>query len=376
MPTLLESHLPPAIRSRIIPGVNGLAMHVLEAGHETLGRPALLLIHGFPELAFSWRKVMGPLAAAGYHVVAPDMRGYGRTTGQDTHFDTPLAPFGYLNLVADCAALVQALDLTEIACVIGHDFGSPVAAHCGLIRPDLFKRVMLMSAPYEGPPPSQAPGAPAGLGAGLADLAAALERLDPPRKHYQLYFSGPEANADLMADPPGLAATLRGYYHAKSADDPGNAPHPLADWRAATLAQLPDYYVMPLAATMAQVAVAHMPPGQIAACAWLTGDELTVYAAEFARTGFQGGLNWYRYATAGGNASDVRAYAGAAFDLPCLFIAGAADWGIYQSPGVFERMSQTCPGFAGAHIIPGAGHWVQQEQPGAVVDAVLEFLKT
>ena len=366
----LDPHLPPGVRSRQVEGVNGLSMHVLEAGFETAGRPALLLLHGFPELAYSWRRVMGPLAAAGYHVIAPDMRGYGRTSGWDGRYEADLTAFGSVNLVRDCVALIQALGVARTACVVGHDFGSPVAAHCGLIRPDLFPRVVLMSAPYEGPPPAD-PGSALSLG----DLAAGLAVLDPPRKHYQLYYSGPEADRDMTRAPQGMAAFLRGYFHVKSADEAGNAPHPLTSWAAEELALLPDYYVMPMERTMAEVAAAHMPAAeQIAACDWLTESDLAVYAGEFSLTGFQGGLNWYRYATGGGNAADMRLFAGAAFDIPCLFISGASDWGTYQSPGVFERMQTACAGFAGAHLVPGAGHWVMQEQPRAVVKHILDFL--
>ena len=125
--------LPAGVRSRIVAGVNGLDMHVLEAGFEEPERPCLLLLHGFPELAFSWRKVMVPLAAAGYHVVAPDQRGYGRTRGWDGDYDGDLASFRVLNLVRDALALVSGLGLRRVAAVIGHDFGSPVAAHCALV---------------------------------------------------------------------------------------------------------------------------------------------------------------------------------------------------------------------------------------------------
>src|SRR6185312_6919271 len=120
--------LPPGIRARILPGINGLAMHILEAGHEGGDRPLILLLHGFPELAYSWRKAMPPLAAAGYRVVAPDQRGYGRTTGWDGAYDGDLGAFRLLNLVRDALALVAALGHREAAAVIGHDFGSPVAA--------------------------------------------------------------------------------------------------------------------------------------------------------------------------------------------------------------------------------------------------------
>jgi pimeloyl-ACP methyl ester carboxylesterase len=123
-----SSSLPHGIRSRFIEDVNGLTVHVLEAGHESPGRPLLLLLHGFPELAYSWRKIMLPLAAAGYHVVAPDQRGYGRTTGWDGAYDGDLASYKPLNIVRDAFGLVHALGYTHVAAVIGHDFGSPIAA--------------------------------------------------------------------------------------------------------------------------------------------------------------------------------------------------------------------------------------------------------
>src|SRR5690348_6473567 len=120
-------------------------MHVLEAGFAEQGRPCLLLLHGFPELAYSWRKVMLPLAAEGFHVVAPDQRGYGRTTGWDPDYDGDVGSFRLLNLVRDMLSLLFALGHRSVAAVIGHDFGSPVAACCALARPDVFRSVALMS---------------------------------------------------------------------------------------------------------------------------------------------------------------------------------------------------------------------------------------
>jgi pimeloyl-ACP methyl ester carboxylesterase len=153
LPPYGNATLPPGIRSRIVNNVNGLAMHALEAGFQTKGRPSILLLHGFPELAYSWRKVMLPLAAAGYHVVAPDQRGYGRTTGWDDTYDGNLDSFRLPNLVRDALGLVSALGHRSVAAVIGHNFGSPVAAYCAVIRPDVFRSVALMSAPFGGPPP-------------------------------------------------------------------------------------------------------------------------------------------------------------------------------------------------------------------------------
>ena len=147
-----QEWLPDGVRSRFVNNVNGLRVHVLEAGFETPNRPALLLLHGFPELAYSWRNVMKPLADAGYHVFAPDVRGYGRTTGWDSNYDGDLTPFRSLNKVRDALGLVYAFGYDSVAAVIGHDAGSPLAGWCAVTRPDIFKSVVMMSAPFSGTP--------------------------------------------------------------------------------------------------------------------------------------------------------------------------------------------------------------------------------
>src|SRR5215469_18928592 len=197
LPSLDESVIPPGVRSRFVDGINGLRMHVLEAGFEPRGRPLILLLHGFPELAYSWRKVMLPLAAAGLHVVAPDQRGYGRTTGWDADYDGDLASFRILNAVRDALGLVAALGYREVAGVFGHDFGASVAAWCALVRPDVCRSLALMSAPFAGPPALPFNTAddspqPASPEVNIHDELAKLER---PRKHYQWYYSTPPANA-------------------------------------------------------------------------------------------------------------------------------------------------------------------------------------
>src|SRR5215475_14223716 len=144
--------IPTGIRSRNIVNVNGLTVRMLEAGFETPGLPAVLLLHGFPELAYSWRKVMLPLAAAGYHVVAADQRGFGRTTGWDKSYDADPDPFRILNMVRDAMGLVYALGHRSVAMIAGHDAGAPVAAWAALIRPDVFRTVTILSSPFEGPP--------------------------------------------------------------------------------------------------------------------------------------------------------------------------------------------------------------------------------
>lgn len=370
--------LPTGIRARFADDVNGLRIHFLEAGHETPGRPCVLLLHGFPELAYSWRKVMLPLAAAGYHVVAPDQRGYGRTTGWDPAYDADLASFRMLNLARDALGLVFALGYRSVAAVVGHDFGSPVAAWCATVRPDVFRRVALMSAPFGGPQPLPFdtvahPDASAAPKPSLEDGLAALAR---PRKHYQWYYSTRTADADMRECAQGVHAFLRAYYHVKSADWPDNTPYPLAALRADELAKLPTYYVMDRDLDMAQTVAPHMPsPERIAACRWLPDDELAVYTEEYRRTGFQGGLQWYRCATGASFARELQLFSGRTIDVPSCFIAGGSDWGVHQKPGEFERMQRSaCTRMLGCHLIDGAGHWVQQEQPEAVVRLLTDFL--
>jgi len=365
--------LDPGIRSRLIENVNGLTMHVLEAGFEEPGRPSVLLLHGFPELAYSWRRVMPTLAAAGYHVIAPDQRGYGRTTGWNGDYDGDLASFRLFNLVRDVVALLAAMEVPRVALVAGHDFGASVAPYCTLFRPDLFGSLVLMSAPFAGPPALPRDAAAARAAARVHDDLAALKR---PRKHYQWYYSTREANAHMHRCPEGVHALLRAYFHHKSADWPGNTPVPLKAWTAEELAQLPTYYIMDLDRDMAATVAEEMPtPAEIAACRWLPEDELAVYAAEFERNGFQGGLQWYRCRTGGVMNADLDVLSGRTVDVPAAFISGASDWGNHQVPGALEKMQgEVCTDLRGIHLVEGAGHWVQQEQAGEVSRLMLAFL--
>ena len=380
MEPLRTPTLPRGIRTRFVDDINGLRIHVLEAGFEDKGRPCVLLLHGFPELAYSWRKVMLPLAAAGYHIIAPDQRGYGRTTGWDPSYDGNLSPFRVLNLVRDMLGLVSALGYRDVAGVIGHDFGSPVAAWCALVRPDVFRSVTLMSAPFAGPPSIRFayPNAlPQKKATSARRAFGELSTLKPPRKHYHLYYSTREADGDMRNCKQGIHAFLRAYYHYKSADCKENAPHRLQAWTAEELAKLPTYYVMDLDKDMAQTVAPHMPSATaIAACRWLPDPELSVYSAEYSRTGFQGGLQWYRTRTCGQFEAEQEVFSGRTIDVPSCFISGKSDWGVYQSPGAFERMqAKACTRMLDCHLVDGAGHWVQQEQPGAVTKLLLEFLQ-
>jgi pimeloyl-ACP methyl ester carboxylesterase len=371
MDPLPSSVLPAGVRARILPDINRLDVHVLEAGFETPGRPAVLLLHGFPELAYSWRKVLPALAAAGYHAFAPDQRGYGRTTGWDASYDGDLASFRFTNLARDALGVVDAMGHRTVTAVVGHDFGASVTAYAALMRPDVFRSMVLMSAPFTGTPPLK-PAKPA------VDIHAAMAALPRPRKHYQWYYSTRPANENMWRAQQGVHGFLRAYYHHKSADWTANKPVPLKGWTADELAKMPTYYIMDLAEGMAETVAKEMPsPTEVAANRWLTEAELEVYSSEYERTGFQGGLQWYRVRTSGRFNGELELFSGRTIDVPSTFIAGASDWGIHQSPGALERMQKiACTKMNDLNLIPGAGHWVQQEQPDAVNRLLLNFLKT
>ncbi len=188
-------------------------------------------------------------------------------------------------------------------------------------------------------------------------------------------LAGPNRGDEFLAQ--GVHAFLRAYYHFKSDDWSGNAPFPLDAWTAEALARLPTYYVMERDKGMAETVAPELPSeAEIAACEWLPEAELAVYSREFERTGFQGGLQWYRCVTSGINAAELALFSGRAIDVPACFIAGRSDWGVHQRPGDVERMQRSaCANFTGLHLLDGAGHWVQQEQPEAVSRLIVEFLR-
>lgn len=376
-------NLPEGIKSTTY-RIRDLDMHVLEAGQPF--NPLILLLHGFPELSYSWRKVILPLSAAGYRVVAPDQRGYGQTkniTAGDTpiHYEDEISSFGMLHLAHDIVALVYGLGHTEAAAVIGHDFGSIVAAHCALIRPDLFKSAVCMSAPFTGVPAlpfdvakSEAQSQPSATGP-RANLNTYLASLSPPMKHYTTYFSGPTASSDMLNAPQGLHDFLRAYFHVKSGDWPINDPHPLAGPHE--LIHMPAYYIMPHDETMPEAVRKNIPSQkEVAENQWLPDGDLDVYVQEFGRTGFQGGLNWYRASLDQRLAEGLRLFSGKKIEVPFMFLGGRKDWGVYQSPGGLTVLRSLCTQWREENLvlIDGAGHWVQQEQPDEVVHNILRFL--
>jgi pimeloyl-ACP methyl ester carboxylesterase len=237
-----------------------------------------------------------------------------------------------------------------------------------------------MSAPFGGPPalPFKTADAPPTTAAAKADtIYEDLAQLSPPRKHYQRYYSTREANDNMWKAPEGVHAFLRAYYHMKSADWKQNRPAPLKARTAAEWARLPRYYVMDLDKGMAETVAPEMPSiPQVLANRWLPEEELRVYSNEYSRTGFQGGLQSYRVGSSGRFTSDLQTFSGRTIDQPSMFIGGKSDWGVYQSPGALERMQKVaCTQMLGVHLVDGAGHWVQQEQPQDVSRLLLQFLK-
>ena len=376
----VDGTLPKGVRSRLIRGVNGLDVHILEGGHESANRPLALLLHGFPDLAYGWRHLIPILADAGYYVVAPDQRGYGRTTGWINSYDTPLEPFSILNMARDAIALVSALGFRRTAMLVGHDTGSPIAAYCAIARPDVFPSGVLMSAPFPGVPQFPFDTAQTGLPTTVPNtdsqqLADELAALDPPREFYQQYLSTRRANEDMWHPPQGLHAFLRAFFHVKSGDWDGNKPHPLKAKTASELARMPTYYIMGLGKTMPQNVAPFQPSlDQVNACSWLTDPELGVYAAEYGRTGFQGALQAYRIYSDPGLTSELRLFSGQTLDVPTLFIGGKSDWGTYSAPGALEAMKAgAATRIHGVELIEGAGHWIQQEQPGRLAALLFSF---
>jgi pimeloyl-ACP methyl ester carboxylesterase len=314
-----------------------------------------LLLHGFPELAYSWRKVMLPLAEAGFHVVVLDQRGYGRTIGWDSDYDGDLGSFRFLNLVRDALGLVSALGYCSVAAVIGHDFGSPVAAWCALLRPDVFRSVVLMSAPFPGPP---------AVPFDTAATSHAGTRKSARTIHDELRHSTARANLPLVlldTAPDANGVTAAGHPRSCAplpigADWKANKPRKLVAGGSASPVADSFYHGGTRARRRYGAAFLRCPP----AC------QLTREARlrpEFARTGFQGGLNWYRCRTVGWFDAELEIFSGRTIDVPSCFISGKSDWGVYQAPGTLEKMqTSACTRMLGCHLVEGAGHWVQQEQ--------------
>ncbi|MFF0627186.1 alpha/beta fold hydrolase [Streptomyces sp. NPDC004296] len=311
---------PPAdLRHRTIEAPAG-RLHLVEQGTG----PLVLLVHGFPESWYSWRRQLPALAAAGYRAVALDVRGYGRSS-------KPAATDAYrmLDLVEDNVALVRALG-EETAVVVGHDWGSSIAAASALLHPEVFRAVGLLSVPYT-PPGGPRP----------TDVFA---QMGGDQEFYVSYFQQPgRAEAEME---PDIRGWLAGFYAALSADTMPAQGEPDPHFVARTGGRLRDRF-----------------PGEKLP-AWLTEDDLDVYAGEFERTGMTGALN--RYRNMDRDWEDLAQYGGAPIKQPSLFIGGALDASTTWLADAIDAYPVTLPGLASTHILDGCGHWIQQERPEEV----------
>ena len=312
---------------------NGIRMHVAEAGDG----PLVVLCHGFPESWYSWRHQLVALADAGYHVVAPDMRGYGQTDQPEA-----IEAYSLLHLVGDVVGLLEALGVAT-AVVVGHDWGAPVAWHAALLRPDRFRAVIGLSVPFI---PRRA-----------SRPTTTMPRTDDAI-FYQLYFQEPGvAEAELGRDP---RETLRRVLFGGSGDArrdplaPGSGGVGMVRRDAGFLGR--------------REAPATLP-------AWLTEADVDFYAREFTRAGFRGGLNWYRNIDR--NWELLAPWTGAKVTVPALFVAGDRDLvlAFRGMDRLLPALKQFVPDLRQTIILPGCGHWTQQERPGEVNAAMLKFLE-
>jgi pimeloyl-ACP methyl ester carboxylesterase len=307
---------------------NGIRLNIAEQGKG----PLVLLCHGFPESWYSWRHQLGALAAAGFHAVAPDMRGYGKS-------DRPEAIDQYtiFHLVGDMVGLLDALGAPS-AVIVGHDWGATVAWHAALLRPDRFRAVVGLSVPFR-PRSNVVP-------------TSAMPRTADAR-FYPLYFQeAGVAEAELERDP---RASVRNMLYGASGDAPRGGP---------------DIGMVPQGGGFLR------GPGAPATLpAWLGERDVDVYAGEFKRAGFRGALNWYRNIDR--NWQLMAPFADARVTIPALYIAGDRDM-VVAFPGMDQllaNLKRLVPGLRGTLMLPGCGHWTQQERPGEVNAAILDFLR-
>jgi pimeloyl-ACP methyl ester carboxylesterase len=313
---------------------NGISIHFAEAG----GGPIVLLCHGFPESWYSWRHQLKALAEAGYHPVAPDMRGYGRTS-QPQDIDQ----YSLFHLVGDMVGVLDALNAPE-AVVVGHDWGAPVAWHCALLRPDRFRAVAGLSVPFR----------PRGSRRPTSVMPQTESSL-----FYQLYFQAPGvAEAELGRNPRD---TIRRLLYSGSGDIPRPSDNTLGDRAPGMVPRAGGF----LTRTIDPPTL----PG------WLTEADIDVFAAEFSRTGFRGGLNWYRNIDR--NWELLAPFAGAKVTVPALYMAGDRDL-VVRFPGAPEliaNLTKFVPNLRKTIMLPGCGHWTQQERPDEVNAALIGFLR-
>jgi pimeloyl-ACP methyl ester carboxylesterase len=316
---------------------NGIRIHLAEQG----AGPLVLLCHGFPESWYSWRHQLRALAEAGFHAVAPDMRGYGQTERPDA-----IDQYTLLHLIGDMVGLLDALGEPH-AVIAGHDWGAPVAWHAALLRPDRFRGVIGLSVPYRPRGPVRP--------------TTAMPQTDDA-VFYQLYFQTPGvAEAELEQD---VRFYLRGILFSNSGDGP---------LREGGLSE-GEIGMVPRAGGLRARMGTHMATPAFLP-SWITESDVDFYAAEFARTGFRGGLNWYRNIDR--NWELLAPFAGAKVTVPALHVVGERDLtlGFRGANELVANLSAFVPGLRRTIMLPGCGHWTQQERPAEVNNAMIAFLQ-
>jgi pimeloyl-ACP methyl ester carboxylesterase len=308
---------------------NGVTLHIAEQGEG----PLIILCHGFPECWYSWRHQMAALAAAGYHVVACDQRGYGQSSAPE-----PIEAYTLCHLAGDIVGLVSALGETR-ATIVGHDWGAAVTWTCALLRPDIFHSVCLMSVPFIP------------FSIGQPKFTDQLRIAFPSTEFYQLYFQEPgRAEKELEED---VRTTMLKLLYGGSGDAPPEEGFRFVFERGQRFID------------------AHVLPRQLPL--WLTEKDLDYFTREFERTGFRGGLNWYRNFDR--DFELLAPLANKRIGQPTLFVAGEKDVCITMYRDAYDAMEQTVPGLVSKHLLPGAGHWVQQERPQEVNELLVSFVR-
>lgn len=307
---------------------NGIKMHVVEAGEG----PLVVLCHGFPELWYSWRHQIAPLVESGFHVVAPDQRGYGQT-------DKPsdIEAYNIFQLVGDIVGLVNALG-EDRAIIVGHDWGAPVAWYSALLRPDMFYAIALLSVPYM--PRTWDPVPPTEL----------MKVMQGDGVFYQMYFQEP-GKAESVLDTD-VEKSLRMFLYSLAGDPP-----PEKRWR----------FIFDKSETILDSCTYPDALPQ-----WLTEEDLHYFAKEFKDAGFRGGLNWYRNIDR--NWSLTAFLSEAKLHQPALFVAGSEDAVITMYRDGYDNLEQVVPNLTKKVLLPGGGHWIQQERPQAVNELLIEFI--
>ena len=354
------------IKSKVIKNVNGLNFYIRETNTEKRSNNIIVLLHGFPELSYSFRFLMVLLAKQGYYCIAPDQRGYGKTLSIKKEKTNN---FSVINLSKDIFELLKKLQIKNFH-LIGHDFGAYISSYVALLYPECISSLTIMSMPFGGLPEKNNINK-------LAIINQELHKLNPKKKHYQYYLSSKNASKNILNCTQGLKNFLRNYFYFKSYDYPKNQPFKLNSFTARDMAKMPEYYIMNYNLGMAQTVLKYAPSKkEIYNCKWMTEKDLLFFYNSFKHRGIQEPLKWYKVMLSTKEKNSIlKLNLPNSIDIPSLFIAGSADWGIYQKPGELEKMESIFfKNYAGTKIIKKAGHWVQQENPKETLKEIILFL--